>query len=146
MHTCIRMYPLEKKDWVRGPSGSYFSMQGSVCKICPCTACFMGVWANVISAWCKRGLTLADRACPEARSHSGSLCKVIPHSDCSPSSRSGLADVHELNDPRGKSSSSSQDHYTPTALSVYTRAVWPVLKSLIPNSFNITLILLFSPI
>lgn len=42
---------------------------------------------------------------------------------------------------------SSQDHYTLTTLSVYTKAMWPVLKSLIPCKFNIILIpLIFSKV
>lgn len=105
----------------------------------------MGKRVHGIAAEYKLGPKLTDRACPEAHSHLlfyAKLFHTASQHDCAISQ--GLAWLMSMSlMVQGEKQQSSQDHYTRTELSVYTQTMWPVLKSLIQCTVNITLIPLF---
>lgn len=106
----------------------------------------MGIRVHVRAAKFKLGSKLTDQTCPEAYSHLPHYVKLFhtasQHSDCS--LFQGLSWLMSMSlMVQGEKQQSSQDYYTLTEVSVYTLAMWPVLKSLIQCTVNITLIPLF---
>lgn len=85
----------------------------------------MGIMAHVVSARCKSGPTLTDRACPRPRSHLLLHVKLsyspqhLSTKRSLPLSRSALADVHEPNDPRRKATAFTGPLHSNSALSLH---------------------------